>query len=158
MIQFFKNLFKYTKRVYFTKAFDLQSRASRKEYRYALLTFNLIIVPLYTVGWIIGGWWIAFGNTWVLFIGVPVTLPVLSGILSLSVRRLNDSNIPLILSFMIVIATVTVLTFTIIAFCFRDPITFVLAPIFIIMFLLLLRNLTRPSTPGENKYGPQPED
>ena len=41
MIQFFKDLFKYTKRVYFTKAFDLQSQSQGIAMH---LTFNLIIV------------------------------------------------------------------------------------------------------------------
>ncbi len=155
MIQFFKNFSKYTKRVYFTKAFDLQSRASRKEHSYALWIFTLM-VPLLTLMWMWIGVGMMFGNFGALFIGVPVSLPILFGILSVSVRRLNDCNIPLILSFMIVTGTVTALTLTIIAICFRNSSIVVLAPIFIILFLLLLHYLTRPSTPGENKYGPQP--
>ena len=162
MIQFFKDLFKYTKRVYFTKALDFRSRASRKEYRYALIL--ILAIPVITFA-MIG----ASGLIFVMLIATPslilaiylLALFYLTLLFTSTMRRLNDSNIPHSISLTLIIAFVAVVVavfFYILSVGLNPKIFFGLIALPIFLLLILFYCITRPSTPGENKYGPQPKD
>ena len=169
MMQFFKDLFKYTKRVYFTKALDFRSRASRKEYRYALIL--ILALPVITFA-MIGALTLDpyfFGLIFAIVIATPslllavclLALLYLTLLFTSTMRRLNDSNIPYSISLTLMIAFVAVVVavfFYIFSVGLNLKIFFGLIALFIFLLLILVYCITRPSTPGENKYGPQPED
>ena len=166
MIQFFKDLFKYTKRVYFTKALDFRSRASRKEYRYALILILALPVIIFAMIGALTLDPLFFGliviATPSLFLAVCLlALLYLTLLFTSTMRRLNDSNIPYSISLTLMIAFVAVVVavfFYIFSVGLNPKIFFGLIALLIFLLLILVYCITRPSTPGENKYGPQPED
>ncbi len=178
MKRFFKNFFKYSKRVYFKKALDFWSRASRKEYLYAITLFIPFLFPLLLFSLALGIASAPMDGITAFLLPALATLPAL-GILSATIRRLNDCNTPKIISF--ILTTVTIVPFAlllvvtyvmlvvthlgvnvnIVSFVNRFvfmPLVVPLAIIVVLTFPILIYYLTKPSTPRENKYGPQPED
>ena len=167
-MQFFKDLFKYTKRVYFTKALDFRSRASRKEYLYAnpAHTFYSILLCSWVLGILSAS---LHSNPFYL---LPALATTALGILSATIRRLNDCSTPKIISFTLKTVTIGAIPLLlIVTYLSRNlnfvwfvksiinlPLVVLLAIIIVLTFLILIYYLTKPSTPGENKYGPQPED
>ena len=148
--------------MYFTKALDFRSRASRKEYRYALIL--ILALPVITFAMIGAG-----GLIFVMHIATPslllaiylLALFYLTLLFTSTMRRLNDSNIPHSISLTLIIAFVAVVVavfFYILSVGLNPNIFFGLIALLIFLLLILFYCITRPSTPGENKYGPQPED
>ena len=157
--------------MYFTKALDFRSRASRKEYLYAITLF----IPFYSLYYYVHGYSAFYQHPCMAnpayLLPALATLPAL-GILSATIRPLNDCSTPKIISF--TLKTVTIVPFTLLLIVtylsanlnfvwfvksiINLPLVVLLAIIIVLTFLILIYYLTKPSTPGENKYGPQPED
>ena len=133
MIQFFKDLFKYTKRVYFTKALDFRSRASRKEYLYAITLFIPFLFPLLLCSWVLGILSASLHGQPAYLLPALATLPAL-GILSATIRRLNDCSTPKMISF-------TLKTVTIVPFALLLVVTYLSANLNFVWFVKSIINL-----------------